>query len=656
MFRGRVLSRWKGKVGRDKILQVAGAMHDILAALFAFYAAYVVYYDMNAVLYSAALQFNALFFVLSAGISFSFFSLNSGAWQYASLPDLTAIIKASLTASAFYAVGELELPGGSQFAPMVIPLIFIFLVCALGGPRLAYRVVKERGYLEKLTGRPAVASRRRYMLLIGVNSNAENFIRTTRRSARPDVRICGFVDESARIGMAVQGVKVLGRHADIGPVIGLLRQRGMNVSELVVTSHDVPREKINELISIATAHGLKTSRIPDISCTAVLKNKPIVPNPIEIADLLGRPEVYLDAAATSKFLASKAVLITGAGGSIGSELARQVASFNPSRIVLTDVSEYLLFMIDREMRERFPGIEIVSRIADIRDYARIDGLMQRQRPDVVFHAAALKHVPMMEDNILESIKTNTLGARNLADCSLKNGVGCFVLISTDKAVNPTNVMGATKRVAEAYCQSLDRKSSTTRFKTVRFGNVLGSLGSVVPLFKEQIGHGGPVTITHPDIVRYFMTIQEAARLVLKASAHQLENGDDRGRIHVLNMGEPVRISDLAAKMIELAGYRPHIDIDIIYTKLRPGEKLREELFAPEEHAGIIIEDGFLLASARHVDPAVISNALAGLQTAIDQGNELKAIHALRTIVPEYQPARMPSADLVHIDTGRRISA
>jgi O-antigen biosynthesis protein WbqV len=235
-------------------------------------------------------------------------------------------------------------------------------------------------------------------------------------------------------------------------------------------------------------------------------------------------------------------------------------------------------------------------------------------------------------------------------------VSCFVLISTDKAVNPTNIMGATKRAAEAYCQSLDRTVSTTHFKTVRFGNVLGSNGSVVPLFKEQIACGGPVTITHSDVARYFMTVQEAARLVLKASAHQLPNRQDRGRIHVLNMGEPVRIYDLATKMIELAGFRPHRDIEIVCTGLRPGEKLREELFVPEEQTGIIVEDGFILASARHVEPATINMMLMQLEKAVDQDSETKAIKALKTIVPEYCPDRLPGEEFEHLEEPRKASA
>lgn len=643
-------------MGRDKFLQFAGSAHDVLATLAAFYAAHMICYGVDAVLSSVAFLYSAVFFVVGAAACFALFSLNCGAWRYASLADLIAIVKASFMANAIYSVGEQELSGAIQFSPSVLPLIFIFMVCGLGGPRLAYRVAKERGYLRKITGEPASALPRRQILLLGANRNAQNYIRKMRRSGNRDVLICGIADENARVGQSIQGVKVLGRQGDIGSIVSRLRHRGLNVSDLVVTSNEFLHENIDRLISVATCHGLKLSQIRDVSNPAIRGNKVLEPNPVQIGDLLGRAEIHLDTAATSEFLTRKTLLITGAGGSIASELARQVAVFNPRRLVLTDMSEYLLFMIGKEMRECFPGVEIISKIADIRDQGRMDGLMRSYKPDVVFHAAALKHVPITEDNILESVKTNVLGVRNMADCSIKHAVRCFVLISTDKAVNPTNIMGATKRVAEAYCQSLDRTVSTTHFKTVRFGNVLGSNGSVVPLFEEQIASGGPVTITHPDVARYFMTVQEAARLVLKASAHQLPNRQDRGRIHVLNMGEPVRIYDLAVKMIELAGLRPHRDIEIVCTGLRPGEKLREELFVPEEQTGIIVEDGFVLASARHVEPATINMMLMQLEKAVGQDSESKAIKALKKIVPEYCPERLPREEFEHLEEPRKASA
>ena len=283
----------------------------------------------------------------------------------------------------------------------------------------------------------------------------------------------------------------------------------------------------------------------------------------------------------------------------------------PSELAITDSSEFHLYLLDLELRERHPNLKIVTRIVDVRDNRRVSRLFEDVKPQVVFHAAALKHVPLVESNPLEGIKTNLLGTRNVANAAMEKGASTFVMISTDKAVNPTNIMGATKRAAEAYCQALDVISKKTRFKTVRFGNVLGSNGSVVPRFQEQIATGGPVTVTHPNMVRFFMTIPEAVRLVLHASAHALRRQSDRGKIMVLDMGEPVRIADLAERMIQLAGYRPYSDIEIVFTGLRPGEKLYEELFDRSEAQDSTTEEGYVIASPRIIDSALLHRTLSG---------------------------------------------
>ncbi|MBN9073576.1 MAG: polysaccharide biosynthesis protein [Rhizobiales bacterium] len=335
-------------------------------------------------------------------------------------------------------------------------------------------------------------------------------------------------------------------------------------------------------------------------------------------------------------IGNKIILVTGAGGSIGSELCRQIAELGPRHLVITDHSEFLLYLLDTELREKYPHVNISTRIMSVRDNVRISAIFDEFRPDGVFHAAALKHVPLMEANPLEAIKTNLLGTRFLADAAVKHETANFVMISTDKAVNPTSVMGATKRAAEAYCQSLDVGPQKTRFKTVRFGNVLGSNGSVVPRFQEQIQSGGPITVTHPDIVRFFMTIPEAVRLVLNAAAHYTDSSEGaRGKIMVLDMGEPVRIVDLAERMIQLAGLRPNIDVDIAFTGLRPGEKLYEELFDPseiqEKHPGSV----YFIASPRIIDAGLLHKTLSALETAVARGDQARAIELLHHIVPEY---------------------
>ena len=315
---------------------------------------------------------------------------------------------------------------------------------------------------------------------------------------------------------------MLGELAKLESFLARFAKNDIIITELVIAEHKPSRQRLSELLEVATSAGLKVTRLPEITETAsITSNSLFEPKPIELGDLLGRPEVHADVEGVARLVHGKTILATGAGGSIGSELCRQVATFNPRQLIITDSSEYHIYMLDKELREQYPQLSIVTRIVNVRDAGRVSSLFSEYRPEVVFHAAALKHVPLVEENPIEGIKTNVLGTRNVADAALANEVGTFVMISTDKAVNPTNVMGATKRAAEAYCQSLDVSSKKTRFKTVRFGNVLGSNGSVVPRFQEQIAAGGPVTVTHANIVRYFMTIPEAVRLVLHASAHAM---------------------------------------------------------------------------------------------------------------------------------------
>ena len=435
----------------------------------------------------------------------------------------------------------------------------------------------------------------------------------------------------------IQGVKVYGRLKHLDQVAARFRARDLPISELVVAESNVDRTRLSEIVEAATAAGLKVTRLPNLTATsAVTSSTFIEPKPIELGDLLGRPEIDADFGQVADLIEGRTVLATGAGGSIGSELCRQIATFRPRRLILTDSSEYLAFLLDNELRDAHPDLEIVTLLMNVRDRNRVEAVLAQYRPDAVFHAAALKHVPLVEANPLEAIKTNVLGTRNVADAAIANEATAFVMISTDKAVNPTNIMGATKRAAEAYCQALDMISQKTRFKTVRFGNVLGSNGSVVPLFREQIAAGGPVTVTHPDIVRYFMTIPEAVRLVLNASAHALARQAERGKIMVLDMGKPIRIVDLAERMIQLAGYKPRIDIDIVFTGLRPGEKLYEELFDPSEVQHEQTEEGYFVAAPRVIDKAFLHRTLSGIKTAADREDARRAVELLSHLVPEYR--------------------
>ncbi len=630
-------------MNRDRLLQILGTIHDIAAAAVSFYCAYLSYYGIANLAYVPGIHEKAVMFIAIAMTCFFMFSLNRGSWRYASIPELVAIIKASGLAVIGFTLVLFLLSRGANLPRSVPILMFIFLVVGLGGSRLAYRLTKDRGYLPFMTRPSTDAGPMRDIVMLGSNQNAESFIRAVHRSAHSPLRIHGIIDERSRIGLSIQDIGVIGDKKSLPAIVSRLKHRGINLSELVVTDHDLSSAEISDLVTLANASGLKISQIPNLADTANLDEKILEPNPIEISDLLGREEVRVDTQPIAQLIESRTLMITGAGGSIGSELARQVASFTPKRLVLIDVSEHLLYLVDSDIREKFPHLNIVSKIADIRDMNRIDQVFRIFRPDVVLHAAALKHVPLMESNVVESMKTNILGTRNVANAAVAHNVGTFVLISTDKAVRPTNIMGATKRAAEAYCQSLDLAGTVTKFKTVRFGNVLGSNGSVVPKFEKQIARGGPVTVTHPDMVRYFMTIPEAVKLVLRASGHGMHEHGDRGRILVLEMGNRVRIADLATKMIELAGFKPHVDIEIVYTDLRPGEKLYEELLDPDEETDVVKEQGYMLAYPRLVNKTTLEKAVALIETAVIEGDEETAIFALRMIVPEYTPPlRKPS--------------
>jgi len=366
--------------------------------------------------------------------------------------------------------------------------------------------------------------------------------------------------------------------------------------------------------------------------------------PIMIEDLLNRPQVPLDRDGMARLIQGRRVVVTGAGGTIGSELARQVAAFGPGSLVLIDNGEFALWQIDMELAETHPNVRRQSLIADIRDEARIRSVFEAIRPELVFHAAALKHVPIVEDNPLEGLMTNAAGTRHVADAARSAGAIAMVLISTDKAVNPTSVMGASKRLAEMYCQALDivaRKTGTgMRCITVRFGNVLGSTGSVVPLFQRQLARGGPLTVTHPDMRRYFMTVREAVGLVLQANVLGVGEArlpaDQDGGIFVLDMGEPVKIVDLARQMIRLAGLKPDEDVAIRFTGLRPGEKLYEELFHGKEPPAPTGHPGLLMAHPRTADPAIVGRAIEEIATACRGNQSRLALTLLSRLIPEFE--------------------
>ena len=608
---------------------------DLFGAACAFVGAYLTVYGYPLVPRVPGIEEKLLGFLAAALVAFLIFAPYRSSWRYASIPDMLTILRGAVAAVVIYTLAAFLLTRGENVPRSVPVLTLIYLVATMAGARVLYRIAQER-----LNGRSRRSrdDRRRAptVLLCGLSDRAESFIRAARRSQA--FSIVGIIDDSQiNLGRTIQGVRVLGDLDHLEHVLTKLGQGGRIVSELVVTEVSPSRQRLAHIVGRGNACSIKVSRIPDFTEVSALTSEQLLePRPIELADLLERPEVNADLDGVARLVEDKVVIATGAGGSIGSELCRQIAGLQPSRLIVVDNSEFLLYRLETELRGAHPELDLVPRIVDVRDARRIADIFAEFKPELVFHAAALKHVPMVEANPLEAMKTNLLGTRNVADAALANRASTFVMISTDKAVNPTNIMGATKRAAEAYCQALDIKSEFTRFKTVRFGNVLGSNGSVVPRFQEQIAAGGPVTVTHPQIVRYFMTIPEAVRLVLHASAHASTSKTGRGKIMVLDMGKPVRIVDLAERMIQLAGFKPYIDIDIVFTGLRPGEKLFEELFDPSEVPDGRTEEGYVVASPRIIDRQLLDRTIGEIELCTGREDWVRAVELLAHIVPEYR--------------------
>lgn len=582
------------------------------------------------------LVFGTIGFGVVAAVVFRAMGLYRGIWRYASTNDLWAIVRAVSVAVIVFVLAlflATRLQGLPRSTPAINWLLLIFL---LGGPRFIYRVFKDRHFGHVLAdGTPRVP-----VLLVGAGDQAEAFIRAVTRDAAAPYRIVGVVDtKDHRVGRRIHGFDVLGDLGAIPDVVARLEKRGKRPQRLILTKQNIEADTLRQLLDVAEKLGMTLGQLPRLA--EVKSTDPtarLEPTAIPIEDLLGRPRRVLDRDAMRRLVAGKRVLVTGSGGTIGGELTRQIAAFGPSLLALVDHSEYALYSIDLEIGRLHPDLPRETILADVRDRARLDLALGSLRPELVFHAAALKHVPMVEANPEEGVLTNVMGTRNVADACRKHGVAAMVMVSTDKAVDPTSVMGATKRLAESYCQALDRaRSGGTRYVTVRFGNVLGSSGSVVPLFQRQIAEGGPLTVTHPEAVRYFMTVREAVELVIEASALGTAEPAEPGRILVLDMGEPVRVVDLARQMIRLSGLTPDKDIKIVFTGLRPGEKLTEVLLHSAEPLQPTRYPGILFASPRATDHAVLARALDELFDAAQQRRTQRVADTLQRLVPEYTP-------------------
>ena len=579
-----------------------------------------------------------IFTVIAAGVFWTM-RLYGGVWRYASVEDLLAITRA-VTGTILIFLATMFLVSRLEFVPRsTLAINWLVLLAMLGGPRFLYRVFKDRRAADKLE---RDGQRRIPVLLVGAGDAAEIFVRAINRARHSAFHAVGMIDEKgSRVGRNIHGVHVLGTIDDIPAIVERLAAEGRRPQRMIITKTNIAGEEVQRLLKLGERLDIELARMPRLDDFRSNVDPTPELRPINIEDLLGRPQASLDRDSMAALIGGRRVLVTGAGGTIGAELCRQIAAFRPAMIALLDSSEYQLYSIDLELGERMPDLPRRAILADVRDRDRVARVFQEIQPELVFHAAALKHVPMVEMHPAEGSLTNVLGTRIVADACRAHGVAAMVLISTDKAVNPSSMMGATKRVAESYCQALDlaetdRGPDRTRFVTVRFGNVLGSTGSVVPLFQRQLAAGGPLTVTHRDMTRYFMTVREAVELVLQASVLGVADNTGQGKIYVLDMGEPVKIVDLARQMILLAGLQPDIDVKIEITGIRPGEKLFEELLHASEELVPTTHPGILLAAPRAADLALLGRAIEELAAAARAGHGEEARAIVERLVPEFR--------------------
>lgn len=561
--------------------------------------------------------------VVSRSIVFLFSGIYRSLWSYASLHDLLSIIKATVLSSLVSTLALLFYNRFHQLSRMVPILDTLILLGFLCLRSLSWRMLREQIFNADKSKRGTP------ILLVGAGKLGSSFLTEIRRNVDLDYQPIGFLDDNlSKKGGYIQGVPILGATDEIGKI--LVRY---GVKKVIMTVPQPDGRVVSKLMKECESAGVDFKILPTFG--EYLSGKPNITQlrEVQVEDLLGRPTVDLEIESIRSYLEKKVILVTGAGGSIGSEICRQVALFKPSVLVILDAAETPLYEIDYELRKSFSDLNIDIRpvIADVKNLSRISAIFEEHRPSVVFHSAAYKHVPMMEINPSEAVLNNVMGTKNVADVCRLIGVERFVLISTDKAVNPVNVMGASKRAAEIYLQHISQ-NSRTKFITVRFGNVLGSNGSVIPRFREQIKRGGPVTVTHPDVIRYFMTIPEATQLVLQAGSM-----GEHGEIFILDMGEPVKILSLAEEMIRLSGYTPHKDIAIEFSGLRPGEKLYEELLLNQEgikkthHPKIRIA-----APLENYNLLLFQNKLNRLFSLAKANKNRELFGAFKEIIPEYK--------------------
>jgi FlaA1/EpsC-like NDP-sugar epimerase len=617
--------------------------HDLFVTAAAIVASFYIRFESAGLMERAQSLFLFLpAFVAYAGIIYYLFHLYESKWRFASLPDLVNILRAATVLAVSllvldYVLVSPNVTGQFFFGKITIALYWVLQIVFLSGSRIAYRYfryTRTRHQARREEANPA--------LVLGHAADAEVLLRAIESGAVKKIWPVGILSPSgADQGQAIRGISVLGGFDALERVVGELAQRGMIVGRVIFTpSAFEPDARPEATLMHARRLGLAVNRLPSLDDGGEMPRLA----PVNVEDLLLRPSVKIDYGRLENFLKGKSIVVTGGGGSIGAEICDRVVTFGAARLLIIENSEPALHAVLEALATKQSRPTIVGRIADVRDRNRLFRLLTEFKPDIVFHAAALKHVPLLEQNWDEGVKTNVFGSVNVADAAVAAGASAMVMISTDKAIEPVSVLGATKRFAEMYCQALDGDFTChppagrepMRLIAVRFGNVLASNGSVVPKFKAQIDAGGPVTVTHPDMVRYFMTIREACDLVVTAASHALGPARSDVSVYVLNMGQPVKIVDLAERMIRLAGLEPGRDIDIVFTGVRPGERIQEILFAREEP---MVDVGVVgVVAARPVQPSVeaMRGWLAMLDQALSREERETIYRVLRDAVPDFR--------------------
>lgn len=587
---------------------------------------------------------NCTIFLIIAASVFSLSGLYRGIWRYASQEDLIAIAKSTSIVVLLFVVTFFFIDRLNSL-PRSLPFIhWLVLMVLIGGPRFLYKNIRDK--LNSFSQKKHNPQSEIPVLIYGTEDHADAFIREVKRNPSSTYKIVGIISRKEdSVGRRLHDISVLSTLSNLEGTLDKLKQKNITPRHFVITNTDKKPDSntFKKLLTTLSKRGIRLSRIPDITEFKSSNDNQIDLKPINLEDLLGRHQNILDKPSMQQMIKDKKILITGAGGSIGSELVRQVLELSPKAVTLIDHSEYNLYQIAEEVKSSSYQVPDDKYLCDVKNFDKLFTIFNKAQPDIVFHAAALKHVHIVEHESEEGILTNVLGTKNVADLCQKFSVDKMVMISTDKAVNPSSIMGATKRLAESYCQALDSlKNNDTKFITVRFGNVLGSSGSVIPLFKQQLEKGGPLTVTHPEATRYFMTIREAVELVLQAAASTGKSENlEKGKLFVLDMGEPIRIQDLARQMIRLAGLKPDQDIKIDYVGLRPGERLHEILLHDNEELQETNMPSILLASPRFSEYKILEKALSKLFKYAQNYEKEKAILALEKLVPEYNFQQKP---------------